>query len=172
MKQSIFWIISLVFICLFTGCGPNEEECVCMDSEVCINNVCYLDEWVHELGGTSFIARNSYVGIINGNQCIDTLIFYNDTTRAIDNERFGLIVASHPGIQNVLGSEIPFEVSDNEFYASSVTALCYLNGDSWFANLQFKTYPDSVWMKLRFWTLGAEPGVFIDSSIVTFYRKP
>lgn len=174
MRHSILWTISLFCICLvYSSCRDEVYDCGCKDSEVCIYDECYLNEWVHNLGGTTIIARNSYVGIINDNDCIDTLVFYNDTIRAINDERFGLVVAADPfpGTQNVLGSQAPYQVSENEFYASTVAPLCYLNGDSWYANLHYIIYPDSVWMKLRFWPLGSSQGVFIDSCNVTFYKK-
>ncbi|HEY3386224.1 MAG TPA: hypothetical protein VGK46_06930, partial [Saprospiraceae bacterium] len=59
----------------------------------------------------------------------------------------------------------------NEFYSQSVVPLCYLNGESWYSNLHFIIYPDSVWMELGFWTLNSEPGVLIDSCTVMFYKK-
>ena len=173
MNKSTFLTLGLI-ICIFMSCGPDEgDDCFCKDTEVCRNQECILSEWIHELGGTQVIARNSFVGTVTGNACIDTLVFYNDTTRNIENPlRFGLIVPVHPtGALNVLGSGPHFQASDNEFYSSLSAPICYLNGDTWYANLHFKTYPDSVWMKLKFWALEGEPGVFTDSTIVMFYKK-
>jgi hypothetical protein len=149
---------------------------MCADSEVCIyndltgTNECLLNEWVHELGGTTIIAFNSFVGVTDGNSCIDTLIFINDTTRTYG--QFSIYVENPPGIvQNVLGAQPPFEASDNEYYSSTVAPFCNLNGDALYGNLHFKVEPDSVWMNIKFWALDGEPGEFIDSCNLVFYRK-
>ncbi len=159
-------------------CHDKGDECMCKDDEDCIYNAytgkneCYFSEWVHYLGGIRIIALNSYEGITNSSECIDTLIFYNDTSRAIDDERFGLIVADPPqGVINVLGSDVPFEVSSTEYIGSTSAPMCYLNGKGWYANLHYFLYPDSVRMELRFWTLENDPGEFVDSTVVMFFRK-
>jgi hypothetical protein len=177
MNRSIYLVFILIALGLMNSmCHGKDDECMCKDNEDCIysytgKNECYLNEWVHYLGGIRVIARNSYVGINNNSSCIDTLIFYNDTTRAIDDDRFGLIVDVPPGTQNVLGSNPPFQASSNEFYTSSVEPMCYSGGEGWYSNIHFIIYPDSVWMKLKFWKLESDPGVFVDSTIITFYKE-
>ncbi len=173
MNRSTSLIFGLVGIYLGTiGCHKEIDNCGCKDNEICFQSECYLKESVHEIGGTTVITPNSYVGIVQGNYCVDTLIFYNDTTRAIDDERFGLIVNGPFGVENVMGSEVPYQASGNEYYAQTVDELCHLNGNAWYANLHYFIYPDSVWMKLKFWPLDGSQGFFIDSCIVTFYKTP
>ncbi len=178
MKNSIYWIsVLIIFGLLNSTCHDKDDGCICKDNEVCIydtyigKNECYLSESVHYLGGERVIAPNSYLGIISNSQCVDTLIFYNDTTRALDDERFGLIVNVPPGVQDVIGSTIPYQANENEFYSSSVIPLCYLNGIGWYSNLHFFIYPDSIWMELDFWTIESDPGEIIDSVQVVFYKK-
>ena len=172
-------LVNYLVLILFAGLilinfGCKDEipnPCSCNEDEVCLYDSCYLSEMVHSLNGTTIIAPNSYVGTISNNQCVDTLIFYNDTTRAIDNGRFGLIVPHYlGGIQNVAGS-IPTVVSPSEYYLGSVAPLCYLNGEERYANLHFRIETDYVWMSIKFWTLNSEPDNIIDSCIVTFHRK-
>lgn len=165
--------IAFVILCLtFNSCKEQIDDPACPGSQIFISGECYMNDWVHELGGTTIIARNSYVGHIIGHDCIDTLIFYNDTVRSFDDERFGLVVPNFPGIQNVLGSDIPNQISESEFYASSVTPLCYINGEGRYANLHILLFEeDSVSIQFKFWTLNSSPGVFIDSTEVTFFKK-
>ena len=170
---NFFFVIGLLpILCFNYSC--NEEvpyDCQCDAHEVCVANECHLSENVHELGGTRIIAPNSYVGVVSNNPCVDTLVFYCDTTRAIDDDRFGLIVPHYyVGIQNVAGS-FPVQISDKEYYLGTAAELCYLNGEGRYANLHFIIEPDNVWMKIKFYTLNIEPGLFIDSCEVTFYRK-
>jgi|GEM_PF-2263940 len=165
------------FLIAFAGCHDKEDPCHCESNETCIHDTytgiigCYEIGSVYHLGGEVVYARNLYVGTTSGNMCIDTLIFYDDTLRALDNQKFGLIVNVYPtGVHYVMGSYPPFQADDNEYYAQSVEPLCFLNGEEWYSNLHFKVYPDSVWMKLGFWTLNSEPGILIDSATVMFYK--
>ncbi|MEP6648197.1 MAG: hypothetical protein ABJC12_13995 [Saprospiraceae bacterium] len=153
-----------------TCCHDKGNEVPCKDNEVFLDGQCYLRESVHNIGGTYVIAPNSYVAFVNGNLCIDTLVFYNDTSRALNDGQLGLIIATPFGVGNIMGS-FPNEVSPNEFYAQTVDELCHLNGEAWYANLHFKIFPDSVWMKLGFWTLSSPTGVIIDSATVVFHKK-
>jgi len=165
-----FCLLSLLAL-LNCSCHDQVDDCICKNNEVCVDAQCYLSESVHEIGGTTIIARNSFVGITNCNDCIDTLIFYNDTTRGLTDGRFGLVVADHQGgVENVAGS-LPTMISDKEYYLYTSAPLCHLNGEVWYANLHFIIEPDSVWMNLKFWTLNSEPGVFVDSCNVMFYKK-
>lgn len=179
MKQFKPWLLIWSALILFSAsCHDKGEDCMCKENEVCIpnaytgNNDCYLYASVHYLNGTRVIAPNSYEGVTTGSFCVDTLIFYNDTSRAITDERFGLIVPDPPqGVLNVLGSEVPLKVSESEYYASTVAPLCHLNGEGWYANLHYIIYQDSVWMQLKFWTLESQPNEFIDSTTVMFFKK-
>jgi len=176
MKNLFICLINLCFgIILLLSCSCHDEvivDCTCNEDEICLYDECYLSESVHYIGGTTVIAPNSYVGTAISNQCVDTLIFFNDTNRTLENGRFGLIVADHlGGIQNVAGS-FPTMVSSNEYYLTTVAPLCYLNGEAWYADMHFIIEPNNVWMNLNFWTLNSEPGVYVDSCIVTFYKKP
>jgi hypothetical protein len=170
--QSITFLLFLTILCLIFSCQKEVvDSCNCESQEVCIYNECYLSETVHYLGGTRFIAPNSYVGIVSNNQCIDTLVFYIDTTRAVNDNRFGLIVAHYiDGIQNVAGS-YPTVVSEKEYFLGTAAELCYLNGEAWYANLHFVIEQERVWMKMRFYTLASEPNTYIDSCEVNFYKK-
>lgn len=162
-----------IFLLCLTSCDEKPDDCLCdclcHEDEVCFAGDCILNEYVHSLGGTTLIARNSYVGIVEGNFCVDTLIFFNDTTRDIYNQ-FGLIVAVDGVIQNVAGSH-PTMVSDKEYYLYTAAPVCYLNGDAWYANLHFVMETDSVNLELKFWALNGEPGVFIDSCNMILYKK-
>lgn len=170
--NKFIWVL-IVYV--FVACHKKDEDClcdcICNSNEICLYDECYLKESVHSIGGTMVIAPNSYVGVATGNLCIDTLIFYNDTSRALDDERFGLFAETyHEQVWNVIGS-YPFQADTNEFYSSSSVPLCYLNGEAWYANLHFIIYPDSVWMNLGFWTLNGPSGELIDSCSLMFYKK-
>jgi hypothetical protein len=167
---NIFGILAIFLLCL-NSCVEKPDDCLCAclcrQDEVCLDGECFLSEYVHSLGGTTLIAPNSYVGFVEGNLCVDTLVFFNDTTRDIFNQ-FGLFVAVPGGIQNVAGSHATM-VSEKEYYSYSSAPLCYLNGEARYANLHFVIEADSVNMDLKFWELGS--GVFIDSCTVVFYKK-
>ena len=168
--------IVITFLAVIS-CHDKEDPCNCPVNETCIHDTytgiidCYENGSFYHLGGHLIHARNLYVGIVHNNQCIDTLIFYDDTLRALDDQRFGLIANVYPsGIHDVMGGNPPYQVSENEFYSQTVDRLCGLKGEDWYANLHFKVYQDSVWMKLGFWTLNTPPGVLIDSCEVRFYK--
>lgn len=168
--KSFLPLVACVLLCS-SSCDDNGQDCICPGDEICVNDRCYVNDWVHQLGGTTIIARNSYTANISGHLCLDTLVFFNDTTRAINQDRFGLFVARPPGVLNILSSEIPVMVGLNEYRASTVAPVCYLNGDSWYANLHFTIYPDSVLMNFKFWALDGDPAGIVDSCNILFYRK-
>lgn len=174
MKRLFFYAACLlsILVCLNSSChDKDDDECICKSNETCVDGQCFISESVHEIGGTTVIVPNSYVGIANCNDCIDTLIFYNDTTRALNNGRFGLYHADHlGGVENVAGS-LPTEVSQDEYYLYTSAPLCKLNGEFWYANLHYIIEQDSVWMELKFWTLNSQPGEFVDSCQMMFYKR-
>jgi hypothetical protein len=172
--NSIFISISLFAILC---CHDKEDPCNCQSNETCVHDTytgitdCFEKGTYYHLGGQLFHARNLYVGIINNNLCIDTLIFLKDTLRALDHNRFALLANVFPwGIFSLMEGYPPFQAGENEFYSSTNDRICFLNGEDWHANLHFKVYPDSVWMKLGFWTFNSEPGVLIDSATVIFHK--
>jgi hypothetical protein len=178
MQQNSIFIIPLILIGVFLSrCNEKNDECICQINELCIydsysgKNECYLNESVHYLGGSRIIVPNSYVGIVENNSCIDTLIFYNDTTRALNDERFGLIVNVSSFVQNVIGSNPTFQAGNNEYFLTTVEPVCYLNGEGQYSDIHCIIFPDSVWMELKFWTLETKPGLFIDSTVLMLYKK-
>ena len=111
----------------------------------------------------------SYVGIATGNDCIDKITFVNHTTRTF--APFSLLVEFPAGQVWDAMSSYPLKISEREYYSSTITPLCHMNGEYRYANLHFTLDPDSVWMNFKFWELGGESGVFVDSVDVVLRRK-
>lgn len=160
------------------ACKEEQEACNCEDVEVCKCeaysgiNECDRKESVFWLGGTCFIAPNAYRAVSTQFPFLDTLVFYNDTTRSLDDERFGLMVENAPEqVWNVMGSQSPYQYGPKEYSSQTVAPVCYVNGIGWYANVHFWIEPDSVVMNLKFWTLYTSPGEIIDSCSMVFKRK-
>lgn len=171
-KLSLLSFVMLSIVLLLSSCHKEKEYCLCLENEDCYEFQCYPSEWIHEIGGIAYKVENSYFGVANSNLCIDSLIFFIDFKRDYRNGLFGLLRESpHGGLENVAATNSTI-VSDKEYYLYTVTPLCYLNGEGWYANLHFIIEPDSVLMNFKFWTLNSPPGVVIDSCSMIFYKSP
>lgn len=147
---------------LLSCCKDKVDTCACGDNEDCVDGACLWKPNYYRVGGVGVIGTDLYVGIIDDNFCLDTLIFNIRSA-----EDFSLFV-NVPPMQNV-GIGINYRISDTEYVLGHASHLCYDEGLI-YSDIICKTYvPDSVSLKFLFWRLNA-PGDYIDSTQVTMVK--
>ncbi len=114
----------------------------------------------------TIIGTDLYQGVVEGNSCIDTVVFNVGQPSAFSSG-FSLFVESRWGIQEA-GINVNEQVSDTEYILGVGSAMCSDKG--WYADIVCKLYtPDSVQLKFLFWTL-SNPGEYIDSTRITLFK--
>jgi len=177
MRNKVFSLLcSVIFILSVWSCKEETPpicfcDCSCTEDETCISNICYPNKDLFKLGGSTIYAPNGYIGTTNCNQCVDTLVFVIDSTKALEFDRFGLYIFDpQVGVKNVAGSYTTI-ISDNEFALGPGSHFCFQDGEAWYADMHFLVQPDSVRMQLLFYNLNSEPGIIEDTCIVNFYKQ-
>ena len=163
------------------GCKEKEDPCSkCPEGTVCIDYSylaedsveCVPENRVIALGGTQIIvATVPYKGIVQGNTCLDTLFFTNNTALEFENpNRFGLYV-NLPIYGGINVSPAAFDVvSDKEVRLFTPTEVCFQDGKALFATMHCIIEPDSVMMDIDLWSMLGST-TLVDSCRVTLYRN-
>jgi hypothetical protein len=167
MRICFLFIVILFVTIFFADCKKKEtDNCGgCAESEVCVGFSCLPKAWKYELNGQLVIAENAFIGIVN-NDCIDTLIFYEDTLRS-DIRRFGLTVAN-PFVQD-LGLAIRETKGKGEYTFSTGAPFCSMAGEPIYSLIFAKMEKDSGVLEIRLQDLVT--GGYRDTVFVNLYRR-
>jgi hypothetical protein len=173
MRNYLFLLASLLSILFFNfGCGDKDKECDCRQFEDCIDGECILQEDAYYIGEYGVKGHKLYHGIVEGNTCVDTLVFIAkpDMDPLKQPSAFALYIHGHlPGVQNVA----PFvdqKISDTEYIMSTAAPMCYQNGKGLYSTIRCTLMGDSVLLDMDFWTLDDPFGTPVDSCKVTLYH--
>ncbi|MEZ4987828.1 MAG: hypothetical protein R2795_22835 [Saprospiraceae bacterium] len=162
MKNTIVFFLLLMLSTLLFYCKDKPEVCACSDNEDCVDGECLWKPNYYRVGGVGVIGHDLYVGIVEDNFCLDTLIF-----NIRENGEFSLFM-DVPPMQNI-GINVNYQRSDTEFILGHGSHLCYDDGLI-YSDIICKTYvPDSVSLTFLFWHLES-PGVYIDTAHVTMVK--
>jgi len=175
MKKTHSILMILCFLGLLQGC---KERCLdCPDYKVCVDGECVLEEGCFELNNMAVCFDNLYLGVVEGNSCVDTIIF-NGTNSALGNGKsFAYFVKSRPVGLEFRTLSVSKELGENEYIMGDVMPICgdWLGGPGvywYFSNIHCKIYPDSVRMNIYFQASDRTlDDPFIDSCRVTLYKK-